>query len=183
MLCTAAHLRELSFEHLMEVYREGNRINGRILAPFDSQERQLRLAEQDFYSYLLEQFFPTPGARYAVWTAGGKYVSALRLEPYRDGLLLEALETAPGERKKGYASALICAVQEMPEHRGVRLYSHVDKQNAASLRVHLGCGFQILSDCAAYVDGTVSSRAYTLLYVCGQGANTEGDCSVCVRKP
>lgn len=170
MLYTARHLRELSFEQLMAVYREGNEENGRILAPFDTQARQLQLAEEDFYSYLRDVFFPTPGALYAVWTVQGRYVSALRLEPYKDGLLLEALETAPQERGKGYAAALIRAVQALLRDRGVSyLYSHVGKQNAASLKTHQRCGFQIVTDSAAYLDGTVSSRAYTMQYEIAKG--------------
>lgn len=170
MLYTARHLRELSFEQLMAVYREGNEENGRILAPFDSQARQLWLAEGDFYSYLRDVFFLTPGTLYAVWTVQGRYVSALRLEPYKDGLLLEALETAPQERGKGYAAALIRAVQELLKDGGVsRLYSHVGKQNAASLKTHQRCGFQIVADSAAYLDGTVSSRAYTMEYDIAKG--------------
>lgn len=170
MLYTARHLRELSFEQLMAVYREGNEENGKILAPFDSQARQLRLAEEDFYSYLRDVFFPTPGALYAVWTVQGRYVSALRLEPYKDGLLLEALETAPQERGKGYAAALIRAVQALLKDGSVsRLYSHVGKQNAASLKTHQRCGFQIVADSATYLDGTVSSRAYTMEYDIAKG--------------
>lgn len=170
MLYTARHLRELSFEQLMAVYREGNEENGRILAPFDAQARQLRLAEEDFYSYLRDVFFPTPGALYAVWTVQGRYVSALRLEPYKDGLLLEALETAPQERGKGYAVALIRALQELLRDRGILyLYSHVGKQNAASLKTHRRCGFQIISDSAAYLDGSVSSRACTMRYEIAKG--------------
>lgn len=169
MLYIARQLRQLSFEQLMEVYREGNLENGRILAPFDSQARQLQLAEQDFYSYLAETFFPVRGAMYAVWEVEGKYVSALRLEPYRDGLLLEALETAPGEREKGYAAALVQAVQRMLAEQSVRrIYSHVSKKNLPSLRTHKRCGFRILSDTAAYLDGSVDSRAYTLQYDCAK---------------
>ena len=165
MLYTARCLRELSFEQLMAVYREGNEENGRILAPFDSQAQQIRLAEEDFYSYLQDVFFRVPGAMYAVWTVQGRYVSALRLEPYRDGLLLEALETAPQERGRGYAVALIRAVQEWLGAQGqVKLYSHVSKSNTPSMKTHLRCGFHIVSDTAVYLDGSADSRAYTMQY-------------------
>jgi len=75
----------------------------------------------------------------------GRYVSALRLEPYRDGLLLEALETAPEQRRKGFAAALIRAVQCFLEGK-TKLYSHVDKRNLSSLKVHEKCGFRIVSE-------------------------------------
>ena len=164
MLYLYTNLRQLPFEQLMTVYEEGNRENGKILAPFDPEARQLQLAEEDFYDYL-RAFFAVPGAQYALWEADGAAVSALRLEPYRDGLLLEALETAPQKRRQGYATELIQAVQRHLGREGaIRLYSHVSKKNVPSLNVHRRCGFQIIEDCAVYVDGSVSSRAYTLRY-------------------
>lgn len=165
MLTTYSSMHGLPFTKLMEIYQEGNRENGAILAPFDTEARQLQLAEQDFYEYLWGTFFKIPGALYAIWWENGKAVSALRLEPYRDGLLLEALETVPQERGKGYAVSLIQAVQEQLTQQGaVCLYSHVSKRNQPSLRVHARCGFQIISDCAVYVDGSVNSQAYTLKF-------------------
>lgn len=165
MLQVAKHLSQLSFEKLMEVYQESNQANGARLAPGETKPRQLQMAEQDFYTYLHDVFFRQPGARYCVWTENGSYVSALRLEPYRDGLLLEALETAPSQRGKGYAVRLIQAVQQMLAQQGhVRLYSHVGKRSGASLNTHRACGFQVILDYAAYLDGSVSDRAFTLKY-------------------
>ena len=73
--------------------------------------RQIQLAEEEFYRYLSQVFFKTPGAICAVWEESGRYVSALRLEPYRDGLLLEALDSQTKLRRRGYAGGLIEAVQ------------------------------------------------------------------------
>ncbi len=157
-------LSALPFEQLMEVYVQGNQENGKILAPFDSEARQRQLAEADFYDYL-RGFFAVPGACYATWEQEGVIQSALRLEPYRDGLLVEALETAPEQRQQGYATRLVQAVQQKLGEAGrVRLYSHVHKTNRPSLWVHQRCGFQIISDCAVYIDGSVSANAYTLQY-------------------
>lgn len=165
MLVIAWTLRELSFRKLMDVYVEANRENGAWLAPQESEDRQLQIGEDDFYSYLHDVFFKRDGACYALWMVDEKYVSALRLEPYRDGLLLEALETAPDCRRKGYAKNLIQAVQGWFAQRGsIRLYSHVGKQNEASMRVHLQCGFRVIGDSAAYLDGSVNSRACTLFF-------------------
>lgn len=165
MLTTYSSMHGLPFAQLMEIYREGNRENGAILAPFDTEARQLQLAEQDFYEYLSGTFFEIPGAWYAIWWENGKAVSALRLEPYQDGLLLEALETMPEERGRGYGASLIRAVQEQLMQQGhICLYSHVNKRNQPSLRVHARCGFQIIADHAVYVDGSVNSRTYTLKF-------------------
>lgn len=165
MLLTARKMNEFSFSKLMQVYLEANREHGRVLAPEEPEERQLQLSEEDFYSYLHDSFFTHPGAVYCIWQENGMYISALRLEPYQDGLLLEALETAPEQRKKGYALRLIQAALGTLEGQGcVRVYSHVDKKNVASRKTHLRCGFVKHLDYAAYIDGSVNRRAETFRY-------------------
>ncbi|MGM9550277.1 MAG: GNAT family N-acetyltransferase [Faecousia sp.] len=165
MLLLARSLKELRFGSLMEIYIEGNREHGQDAWPDEPEMRQIQLSEQDFYRYLREAFFRTTGAVYAVWEAGGQYVSALRLEPYRDGLLMEALETAPEQRRRGYAAELIQAVQETLKQQGaVKIYSHVHKQNTASLKTHEKCGFRPIADYAACADGSVSRKMYTMCY-------------------
>ena len=163
MLYLAHSLSQLHFGSLMTVYGESNRENGREFWPEEPEMRQIQLAEEDFYRYLSQVFFQTRGAVYAVWEENGRYVSALRLEPYRDGLLLEALETAPEQRRKGYAAALIRAVQGYLEGK-TKLYSHVDKRNLPSLKVHETCGFRRVADFAVYVDGSVNQKMDTLCW-------------------
>lgn len=164
MLILARSLRELRFGELMSVYSESN-MESTSDWPDLPAAFALQLAEQDLYQYLLDVFFPTPGAICALWEEEGKYVSALRLEPYRDGLLLEALETAPGHRRKSYAASLIQAVQNHLRQQGpVRLYSHVSKRNTASLKTHEKCGFSVISDHAVYINGSVDYRCCTMLY-------------------
>jgi len=148
---------------VMAVYADANRENGRESWPKEPEMRQIQLAEEDFYRYLSQVFFKTPGAIYAVWEENGRYVSALRLESYRDGLLLEALETAPEQPRKGFAAALIRAVQDFLEGK-TKLYSHVDKRNLPSLKAHETCGFRRIADFAVYVDGSVNQKVYTLCW-------------------
>lgn len=167
MLFLAKNMNQLVFSKLMSVYAEGNLENGRDLWPQFSDNEQLLRAEQAFYHYLNDDFFRTSGAVYAIWTEEDKYISALRLEPFQDGLLLEALETAPEYRKMGYACRLVEAVQKgFPG----KIYSHVGKRNTASLRTHEKCGFVKILDHAVYVDGTVARNAYTL---CFDGKSSE----------
>ena len=153
--------RDLRFGALMDVYAESNeeKANERPDLP---RGFALELAEQDFRQYLNEVFFPTSGAILALWEMQGKYVCALRLEPYKDGFLLAGLETHPDQRKKGYAATLIAAVQQRME--SVKIYSHVNKRNVASLKTHEKCGFRVISDRAVYINGSVDSRCYTFLY-------------------
>ena len=161
MLVLAKKPHQLDFQKLMEVYREGNRENGAMLYPDLSPDQQMIQAEQSFYQYLAEVFFSVPGAVYAIWVENSTYVSALRLEPYGDGLLLEALETAPAERRKGYAEKLIRAVQDTFAQK---IYSHVSKKNTPSLAVHKKCGFRQVLDYAKYIEGSVVRNALTLCY-------------------
>lgn len=161
MLVLADKLNKLNFAQLMEVYAEGNEENGEDMWPELNREQRLLRAEQAFYQYLAEVFFPVPGAVYAIWEENGTYVSALRLEPYEDGLLLEALETAPQYRCRGYGEKLIRAVQDaFPQ----KIYSHVSKRNVPSLAIHKKCGFQQVLDYAKYIDGSVARNAVTLQY-------------------
>lgn len=159
MLYWANKLSELNFAQLMEVYREGNEENAKDFFPNVPENQQILAAEQSFHQYLRECFFRTAGARYALWAVNGRYVSALRLEPYQDGLLLEALETIPEQRRKGYAELLVKAV--LAELPGVKIYSHVGKRNLASLKTHEKCGFHRILEHAVYADGSVLSTACT----------------------
>lgn len=162
MLIVAENLHQLSFGALMEVYMEGNLEKARDEFYDLPEYAGLRQAEQDFYQYLKECFFASDGARYAVWVENGRYVSALRWEPYEDGLLISALETAPGERGKGYGAKLL---RECLDLMNLPVYSHVGKGNRPSLAVHEKCGFQRISDQARYLDGSVNSRAFTLRFL------------------
>ena len=160
MLYIAEKMKELNFRQLMDVYEEGNLENAAEFFPHEPKEQWLLLAEQSFHQYLKECFFRTEGARYCIWIIDGRYVSALRLEPYRDGLLLEALETRQDQRRKGYAAELITAVVRYVGD--TKVYSHVGKRNAASLRVHEKCGFRKILDHAVYADGSVFTNCITL---------------------
>lgn len=153
-------LKSLNFRMLMDVYAQSNRENAEDFFPQLSGTQGIAMVEQQFYTYLQEVFFKTQNSRYCVWAEAGKYVSALRLEPYRDGLLLEALETAPEQRRKGYGSSLMLTA--LAQIQGEPVYSHVGKRNAASLTLHTGCGFEKIQDFAVYIDGSVSQNAVTL---------------------
>ena len=161
MLTVATSLRQLNWAQLMALYEEGNRENGEDLYPLEEPAQQLMLAEQDFYDYLREEFFSQSGDRYCLWVEDGIYVSALRLQDYRDGLLLEALETHPQYRGRGYAKKLVAAVLE-----GVsgKVYSHISPRNGPSLAVHKACGFQKILAHSVYADGSVNARCHTYRY-------------------
>ena len=148
MLKLIYSMSELDTEQLLAIYIEQN------------------WKEKYILSYLREVFFQQSGAFYAVWTEDCKYKSAVRFGPYRDGLLLHSLETAPDERRKGYAKRLLTESLRYLNTTECRVvYSHIDKRNKASLALHKRCGFQIVSDSATYLDGTVTQNACTLRYM------------------
>ncbi len=160
MLRVYFRLRDLDFGKLMEVYKESNQENAEEL------NTGILQVEQDFYQYLNEVFFAARGAFYALCEHEGAYLAALRMEPYRDGLLLEALETHPDYRKMGYAKELITAVLDLLRQEGITaVYAHVHKRNIASLRTHISCGFCRISEQAVYIDGSVNSRCCTMRYL------------------
>ncbi len=162
MLRIAYGIQDLNFTALMAIYQEGNLENGDELYPELTPPERLRRAEQDFYDYLRQDFFQAEGALYALWEVQGEPVSALRMEPYRDGYLLEALETAPSHRRQGYAKSLMEAFLAFARQKGlIPVYSHIRKGNIPSERVHQSCGFVVYKDLAAYIDGSVDHKCNT----------------------
>lgn len=156
------NMRELNFGALMEVYKDNPEIYG-IADGTDRNAENSFQTQQMFYHYLRDVFFRDPRAFYAVWDAERGYLAALRIEPYRDGVLIEALETAPEARGTGVASALLKALLvECRKLQFGKIYAHIRKDNAISLHLHQKCGFSIISESAVLVDGSFSSEYYTL---------------------
>ena len=140
-------MAELDTEQLIEMYKEDD------------------FNEADLISYLCEDFFQQKDAFYALWVVEGRYKSALRIEPYDDGLLLEALSTMPCARRMGYGSALVSQVlQYLRSSRYKIVYSHINKKNKPSLELHKKCGFRLFSDSAKYIDGTLTQNSCTMCY-------------------
>ena len=165
MLKVFQSMAGIDTSQLMRVYSESNLKDGMIRYPDLSSHWQQIRTEEDFLSYLREDFFNRPMSLYAVWSLDGTYRAALRVEPYLDGLLLESVETAPEYRRQGYAYILISKMMEYLQKQGIRyVYSHVHKQNFPSLKLHEKIGFSVVSDTAKYIDGTVTQNSFTLVY-------------------
>lgn len=160
MLLIFRKINELNFVQLMDVYVETIYEQGRREYPLSEEYEQRFLAEQENYQYLMECF--SRGAICAVWTSEGRYKAALRLEPYVDGFLLTALETAPEARRRGHAEALILSV--LDSFPNSPIYSHVSRSNIASAALHIKCGFRIFLRHATFLDGSVSTMADTYVY-------------------
>lgn len=155
---------DLNFRQLMQVYAQSNAELGRINYPDFSVERALLEAEQDQYEYLYD-FFRKYHGICAVWDVDNCYVSALRCEKFRDGFLIEGLETQSEKRCMGYGKQLLkLFIEYMQEQRNIPIYSHIDKNNISSQKVHEACGFVKILDYAVYIDGSVDSVCDTYRY-------------------
>ncbi len=121
--------------------------------------------ETEFYNYLRGCFFDTNDGVYCLWEEEGVYVSALRLEPYKDAMILAGLETAPNYRCRGFATLLVTEVLDWLDKQHIlKVYSHIHRSNQPSVSVHLRCGFRKVNDCAVFLDGSASSKFGTYLY-------------------
>ena len=114
----------------------------------------------------LGRFMSKDENTYYVWEVDGEWVSALRLTKLEGFYFLEALETAPKHRKRGYAAQLIQAVIDMLKTDGqVVLRSNVRKTNVASLATHKKCGFVIEEENGInYISGVQKDYLYGMLY-------------------
>ena len=150
---TALHIftdyADLDGPRLMAVYAESNFENTDYFFP-DMADKALAVkkVEEGFLTFLRDEFFMGPGPAYCVLEEAGEWVSALRLNEVEPGLYyLEALETRPGYRRRGYAVRLLREVIDHLKTKGpFRLCDCVDKGNEASVRTHLACGFTVASE-------------------------------------
>lgn len=161
MLTIITKPEDLPYSALMAVYEQTIGEKAANHYPCRDTHERLILAEQDLYQYLIEAL-RNETAIVALWSVQRRYVAALRLEQYRDALLLTSLETAPDDRRKGYASNLVCAVLSAYPHH--KIYSHVYSSNCASVALHRKCGFRQIATFAEFLDGSISHDASTFLY-------------------
>lgn len=156
MLQIISKMQDLPFRELTQVYEQS--LQQAAARDYPGKDDGLLQAELDMYAYLKDTFFRIDGARYFIWEEDGHMLCALRLEPYKDGLLLTALETHPDYRNMGYAGRLMEEV--LHEVHGC-IYSHIDRHNIASIVVHRKHGFEKITNFAVYLDGSVSRKADT----------------------
>ncbi len=122
--------------------------------------------EVENFVEFLRGFFAVKDNRYYVLEADGVPVSAARLSKIEDFYYLEALETAPSHRRKGYASRLLKDITAAyGENGSVDIRDCVMKDNAPSLATHKKCGFTIAQENGiCYLYDTVSEYQYGMRY-------------------
>lgn len=163
-------LEAMDFDKLMEVYREGNEENVAYFFPEETDmDKGRKAVEQKFYEYLKTDFFTEAGRRYYALEKDGKWVSAIRLFPVsgaENTFYAEALETAPAERRKGYAKKMMEMLFEKLGEKGTfEITDTVHKKNEKSVQFHLSCGFEIYKDPAECVlTGKIDENSYTMRF-------------------
>ena len=122
--------------------------------------------EEDSFVCFLQDFFTLPENTYYVLEKDNMPVSAARLSKINDFYYLEALETPPQYRKKGYASELLNEmITHLHQQSSVDIRDCVSKTNTASLATHKKCGFFIAEENGIYYpSNTVNNKTYGMRY-------------------
>lgn len=161
MIIFADKLSKLDFDLLSELYSDDiEDTRKRDYSRMDVYEGKLR-AQQDYYQYLHDVFFKEIDGKIFVIKEEGRYICGVRLEPYKDGLLLNSLVTAADFRRKGYAAELLNHVLGCITDTSV--YAHIHCRNIASLRLHEQLGFKLLCDYARMLDDSVCTDYNTYI--------------------
>lgn len=168
MLHKLTAFAQIDGRKLMDLYQEGNRENAPYFFPeIKEQALALEKMEQRFLEYVETDFFSRNDSEYWVLEEDGVWISALRLYKISEGFYyMEALETHPDFRERGYAARLLAGVIGDLKTRGpFRLCDCVGKNNAAFLGVHRKCGFEIAAEAGInYLDQSASERCFGLAY-------------------
>lgn len=161
MIIWADHIRLIDFSKLTDIYADDVESSRKRYYSEVYEFEGRRLAEQDYYQYLREQFFGYYGGKMCILEEGGRYLSVVCFEPYNDGFLLHSLITAPDMRRKGLARKLIFYGLERLGEASV--YAHIYRKNVASQKLHDQLGFVHLYDYAHMLDDSVRSDHITYI--------------------
>lgn len=170
MLLKITAYQALDERKLMDIYAESNLENTGFFCPEEpDKETAVRMVESGFLDFLKNEFFKETEAVYWILEEGGVWVSTLRICKTQDGpYYLEALETRPDRRMRGYGTLLLSGVLDAMKAEGpFRLCDCVGKRNTASLKAHEKCGFRIVSEKGYdYLHQEADDRDFGLEYSC-----------------
>ena len=149
-----------------EIYIEGCMENAREKYPDATDLTTAIQQEEDSFVCFLQDFFTLPENTYYVLEKDNMLVSAARLSKINDFYYLEALETPPKYRKKGYASELLNEmITHLHQQGSVDIRDCVSKTNTASLVTHKKCGFFIAEENGIYYpSNTDNNKTYGMRY-------------------
>lgn len=168
MIITIKSYSELDERRMMDLYSEGNIENAEDLYPDEDRAQAVLKVEESFLDFLKNKFFAAEGSEYFILVENDEWISALRTSRIRDELYyMEALETRPDMRQRGYAKKLLLEVLGELKKRGkFELYCCVSKKNEPSIRTHLAAGFSIVAENGySYLQNSTNERTYGFGYV------------------
>lgn len=134
---------------LMAVYKESNKKKIAFLFPeIQSEEDGLRMVEDEYSKWLRDDFLKGKNTFCYVWEENNIWVSSLRFHYVENKVyFIEALETHPEHRRKGYAEKLINSIiDKLKEDGDFEIRSYTSITNEASRKTHSRCGFLTLED-------------------------------------
>ncbi|MCR5308572.1 MAG: GNAT family N-acetyltransferase [Bacilli bacterium] len=170
MLIKISKFEDIDSKKLMDIYSESNFENTDYFFPDEKDKsKAVKQVEDGFLNFLKIEFFKKDDAIYWVLEENGDWKCALRTCKVEENIYyLEALETAPCQRKRGYGSKLLSlVVEEFKKMGSFKLCDCVSKNNRASLAVHQKCGFQIVGDNGYdYLRKETNEYDYALEYRC-----------------
>ena len=168
MLLKISDYSKIDRRKLMDVYSESNLENTEYFYPDEAdKDPAVRKVESEFLHFLKDEFFGYAKAACWVYEEDGVWISALRTCEIQPGTYyLEALETRPDHRQKGYGARLLSGVlEEMKADGPFRLCDCVGKKNTASWKTHEKCGFRIVSEEGYdYLHGEADDHDFGLEY-------------------
>ena len=129
MITLAKNMGQLRFSQVAQLY-----------------EAEALEAEQALYAFLREDFFP--GGICCLWEEKGRYVAVLRLQPWKDGWLLDGLQTHRDHWRKGYASeaAAACIRVAFEQFGFPAVYSYMNAKNEPSFRTAMKNGMTLVDE-------------------------------------
>ena len=159
----------LDREQFSAVYRGSALENCREMYPEEhTPQAALARYEQEHLAYMDGPFFQEErGLLFILASREGRYRAAVKLYPWQGERRwhIEALETRPEDRGKGYGTQVLREMIARLEQDGpVTLRSEVGNGNASSLHAHLKAGFRQRAEPVTERDGSVNDRQCIMVY-------------------
>lgn len=156
----------LNKEEFLAVYKGSAEINAPQWYPDLPFEAAVQKYESGYWDFMQRSFWEEKGVL-LVAHSDSHYVSAVvAYQKENHSFLIEALETAPNERGKGYGKIVLKEMLDFLVHSdsNATVYSFTGKKNIASQRTHASLGMEKLHDYWQDESGTIDNTQITYVY-------------------
>jgi len=146
---------------------------------FDLYAESMRNMQSQFHSYdemkqaytqFLHDFLASPNQLILVETIDGEWVSGLRtIETSKGCWFIEAVETKPDRRERGYGKRLIQDTISYLRQKGMcQITCQIARKNVRSQLLHTSCGFVATQEPSIDPWGEADDNTILYKYVCPQ---------------